>query len=667
MKGRVKYLILLFLAAGCAKLELEEPAEDGKDAGNRIFSAFSTGFSYCVAPVDDDTWIDASKTLQVRDEINRMAEGGINMVIVGSFKFMPMYFIDYSGTPYEEASQMPLSKVASQKETLLANIGYAHSKGIKVLSGSYSHYCPLSFWRAHQDELNPDGVFSDEWLLSVHQGDVFQSALNGSDSGVVPHQQWNNKCYKDFFVWSTEKMLEEIPTLDGFLNCYAESAWTYDINSLKAGMGESASRDKIQTDNDFIDYMNTLHDILSSKKGEDFEIGIRDWYMDMDLLLQTKIPASDIIVSVKYGGYDQPVIALPPWGMELKEKGFKVIFDMLVYDAEFPHPIYWYDADFISGIFTELRNGGVSGFAYQDYRAKSKHDEGNPLRLLTQRTVAAAVSGRSFTRNDALDYLSGIYGSAADPLLRSLECVTSAQSDNIKLTPAWFWKGDGLTVGGLAYNRLWKYADNSASEGGRMEFIRKDVVGIPEYCEAAILDVKSPGHLSDMLARWKSEGRRTPLEAVENMERQADEAQDAMLQARGMGGKGERFGEIFASSVIHRQMVLRDAACIRGTIDFVLSGGQIDGSAQSVTSSRDKMKDTGIHKESEAFAYFTEHVYRDLMLRELCARFAPRRPNLDDAKQYTYISKPCTALGRTFVLPQIDQNELQSLIDLIKN
>ena len=77
-----------------------------------------------------------------------MSEGSINMVIVGSFKFMPMYFVDYSKSPYPEAAQMSSAHISSQKQTLLANIDYAHKKGIKVLSGSYEHYCPYNFWTA---------------------------------------------------------------------------------------------------------------------------------------------------------------------------------------------------------------------------------------------------------------------------------------------------------------------------------------------------------------------------------------------------------------------------------------------------------------------------------------------------------------------------------------
>ena len=670
---RNKVLILLLLVVSCSKIvpdnvESTLPADTGPKSTVLSVSSGSA-LKYRIAPVDNSSWMDSSKLLQVHDEIDRMAAGQINMVIVGSYKFMPMYFVDYSDSPYPEAAMMSKSHIESQKSTLLANIEYAHKKGIKVLSGSYSHFCPYKFWTSHQADLNPDGIFSDSWLLSVHQEDIFQNALSGSEEGVVPHQQWNNPCFKDFWVWSTKAMLDELPTLDGFLNCYAESAWTYDLNKLKAGASEGSSRDMDATNRDFVDYMNTVYSILKEKKGDDsnFEIGIRDWYMDMNLLTQTEIPANKIIISVKYGGYDQPVAACPKWGLDLQAKGFNVIFDMLVYDAEFPHPIYWYDAAFVQKIFDELRKSGVAGFAYQDYRSKSKNDEANPIRILTQNTVAAAVTGKSFTRNDALNYLNGIYGNGDEPILRMLEAVTSALSDEVKLTPSWFWKGDGLTVGGLAFNRLWKFADNNADEGGRMEFIRQEVVGIPEYCEAVIKDVKTPGYLDASLRAWKQAGKRTPYEAIENMEAQADAAMEAMMEARARKTRGDKFGELFASAVVHKQLVLRDVACMKGTIDFVLSGGTIDGSSESVTSDRSKMTDTGIHKEAEAVAYFTEHVYRDLILRQLCAMFTPRRPSLDDPKGYSYISKPAKALGYTFTVPTLDNAELESLIKLIKD
>ena len=667
--SRIITAALLLGAISCGKAVFDEdglvvPGNDGVKA----IGLGTSSFTWRIAPVDNSSWMDPERTLQVRDEIDRMSAGGINTVVVGTYKFMPMYFVDYSGSPYPDAAQMPSSLVSSQKATLLSNIDYAHSRGIKVLSGSYQHYCPYKLWTSHQQDLNPDGVFTDAWLLSVHQDDVFQNALKGDNEGVVPHQQWNNQYFKDFWIWSTKAMLDVLPTLDGFLNCYAESAWTYDISKLKAGTSEGNSRDMQATNLDFIDYMDTLYDILMEKKGGrgNFELGIRDWYMDMNLLSQTKIPAGDIFISIKYGGYDQPVAACPQWGLDLQAKGFNVVVDMLVYDAEFPHPVYWYDTAFINKIIDELKRNGVKGFAYQDFKSKSKYDEANPVRLLTQKTVAAAISGNPMGRADALEYLQGIYGTAANGVLSMLECVTAALSDEVKLTPAWFWKGDGLTVGGLAYNRLWKFADNDASEGGRMEFIRGDIVGIPEYCEAVIKDVTVPGFLDAKLRNWADEGRRTPLEAIENMEQQAETALSAMLDARAQGGCGDKFGELFASAVIQKQLVLRDIACMKGTIDFVLSGGQINGSAQSATSDKKKMINTGIHKEAEAVTFFTEHVYRDLMLRELCSRFAPRRPTMDDAKDYSYVSKPVGALGYSFTIPVINQQELQGYINLIK-
>ncbi|MEI3554493.1 MAG: hypothetical protein V8Q54_07550 [Alistipes senegalensis] len=45
---------------------------------------------------------------------------------------------------------------------------------------------------------------------------------------------------------------------------------------------------------------------------------------------------------------------------------------MHVYDAEYPHPVYWYDNDIVNRIFDNVRAGGFTGIVYQDYTLRGE-------------------------------------------------------------------------------------------------------------------------------------------------------------------------------------------------------------------------------------------------------------------------------------------------------
>ena len=616
---------------------------------------------YKIAMVNNSQWCNPKDIDRTRQDINLISNCGFNTVIVGSYKFMPMFFVDYTDSPYPEAQQMRIEKVRSNIETFRTNIEYAHKKGIRVLSASYSHYAPYKFWIAHQQELNPGGMF-DRLNETAHQNNIYKEAVQGAETGTVPHQQWNNPCFRNFWVWSTRKMLENIPELDGFLNCYAESAWTYDLEAVKNYTGdEKKCRDIEATNRDFIDYMNTVYELLTEVRGKDqFEIGIRDWYMEMPLLLKTKIPTEKILVSVKYSGYDQPLVNYPLWAKDLVELGLSVILDCHVYDAEHPHPLYWYDADTDWEIFSNIAAGGFAGIAYQDFKSKSKGDEYNPIRLLTQQTVGADIAGNRFTNTDALVFLQKYYGKGSEDLLKSLHYVTEAQKDNIKLTPAWFWKGDGLTPGGLTEGRYWKFRDNPDAPAG-MTFVRQEVVGLPEYCEAAL---KGEITLAQAEKQWKSEGRRSPLSVLEDMDRYADSAVYYAKEAlKKTDIKKSNIHEIFASAVIHRAVVTRDIAFIRSAIDFFLSGGQFDGKYHNETD----LLPTGIDRRAACVEGIRQMMRYDLITRELCRRYAPRRPEMRSAKNYYFGRRVASICGEQLSLPKIDTQELNRFISMIEN
>lgn len=637
---------------------------------------------YGVARSGMGDWIHPEKQKDLYVTLDRMVENGINTVILGSFYFMPAYFVDFSATDYPEAQQFSVEEVKRNRETLLANIRYARSKGIQnILLCSYSHYLPVKFWQAHQQELNPGGIY-DRLLKTAHQSKLYLDALDGNDFRI-PHQQWSNPFYKEFFVYSTRLALDALPEVNGFLNCYAESAWTYNEQKLREDQW-TAWKDCIDyaaTDSCFVDYMNTLYDILKEKRGDQFLLGIRDWYMEMPLLTKSKIPADKILVSIKYGGYDQPVANYPLWGEDMRKLGFSVLYDIHVFGSEHPSPLYWYDNDFIQKLVRNIVNAGYKSIAFQDFICG---DNDNPIRHLAQQSIGAAITGRDFTRTDAIHFLQPYYGDAAEDVLLSLECVTASQRDNIRLAPGGFWKGDGLTVGGLLDRSLYMYLDNPGAPKG-MAFIREDVVGLPEYAKAMI---EGEGVLNEAKLQWQHEERRTPEAAMDDMLYNADKALNAMMRARHkVSGSKEKFDELFASAVIHKQLVLRDIAITRAALAYFASGGQHCGQYQADEASfmtdldytqnakfsglgidmPVELEKTGIDMRDEVITNYKEFIRRNIIVQELCSQYMPRRRTLRHPVNYNFAARIVENCGGQLEVPMLpDQEEIAKLSALIE-
>ena len=72
--------------------------------------------------LNNGQWMDSKKKDEVRREVDRIVAEGFNAISIGTYKFMPAYFIDYTKTPYPEAQQFDPKKSASQLETLRTNI-----------------------------------------------------------------------------------------------------------------------------------------------------------------------------------------------------------------------------------------------------------------------------------------------------------------------------------------------------------------------------------------------------------------------------------------------------------------------------------------------------------------------------------------------------------------
>ncbi len=611
---------------------------------------------YRMVTVSNSQWCDPQQKELVEKEIDKMADCGFNIINIGSFKFMPTWFVNYENTDYPEACQFSAGKVAQNVKTVRSNMRYAKLKGFKVVTASYSNYAPTNFWKAHQQELNPNGLYN-RLLTESHQNDLYCRAMEGK-SDVVQAQQWRNPCFRNFFIYSTRLVLDVLPELDGFLNAYAESAWTYDEGKLRDNQWKNWKEcvDYEGTNDDFVDYGNTLNRILKEKRGDDYLIGLRDWYVKPVDLMRMDINPTQLIISVKYAGYDQPLVNYPLWAKDLLDVGFCVLLDMLVYDAENPHPLYWYDNEFDRQMIRNVEEAGFPGIVYHDFMAKSKGDLQNPIRLLTQKTIGSALTHEKFSEDDALMFLTTYYGKAAASLLKSLKSVSLSQELRIKLMPAWFWQGDGLTPGGLSEGRFWKYKDNPEAPVG-MEFVRQEVVSVLDYSQAII-----DGNMKKKEQEWKAAGKKNPLIALDQMLLEADKAVEAALEARKKSSpKHTNKEEIVASAVINKVVALRDAAFTRSAIAYFASGGQYDGKYNNDYT----RLDTGVDQTDICVEELKESIRLDLVMRELCRRYAPRRPEMRSAKGYDFSKRVAKICGHPLIIPSLTGADMKPYLDLI--
>lgn len=615
---------------------------------------------YKMVTVDGGTWCDPRRQAEVKASIDQIAAAGFNSISIGTYKFMPMYFVDYSKSKYPEAQEYDSRTVARNVSTLRENIRYAKSKGIKwFISRSYSHYAPYNFWKAHQAELNPGGIF-DTLLVKAHQSDIYENTLAGRDN-IVPQQQWTNPLFRDFFLYSTVKTLEALPELDGFLNAYAEAAWTYDTNKLKENRWDNWKTvvDYKATEDCFVDYADSLYQMLKEKRGNRLFFGLRDWYVTPEMMKRLHIPSTQLVIAVKYAGFDQPLVNYPPWGKSLLDDGYSVILDIHEFDAEHPHPIYWYDHDIITQTFSNIIAAGFTGVSYLGFVGRGA-EANDPIRLLTDKAVAAAMKGRDVTDAEAIQFLKPYYGGGANDLLLSLKKVSLAQAGLIKLCPAWFWQGDGLTPGGPQTLKFWMLVDHPDAPLG-MAFVRQDVVGVKEYAGKVLAGEAA---LEKAQEAWKRENKKTPYDVMNLMLKSADEAVAAMLDARKKAPAQAPFlRDIVASAVIHKEMVLRNVAFLKAGLAYYESGGQYDGRYNFTA----QMEDTGADKRDECVKEMSALIGHDLILKELCLNYAPRRPRTREQPGYAYAKKIAAILGKQLDIPVINTNELKAMEEIITN
>ncbi len=635
----MKKILSLLLAFTALALHAQEPMQ------------------YRIVPVGSSQWMNPKLSDEVREQIDRIAADGYNVISIGTFTFLPMHIVDYADSPYPEAAEYTPAKVAQNLATLRENISYAKSRGIRyVVTRSYSHYAPYKFWCAHQQELNPDGVF-DQLLRKAHQNDMFQKALAGKSPNCVPQQQWTNDLFRDFFLWSTSRALDLLPELDGFLNAYAEAAWTYDVEKVRPNTWKSWKEcvDYDKTDSCFVNYSNRLAHMLREKRGDDYFFGMRDWYVKPEVMQQLDIPREKLVLSVKYAGYDQPLVNCPPWGKQMLDDGYGVVLDMHVYDAEYPHPVYWYDNNIVNRIFDNVRAGGFTGIVYQDYTLRGEDSADNPVRRLTQLTVAGAMNRKPWSDADAEKYLAKTYRKAAPHVLQSLKAVAHAQEQFIKLMPAWFWRGDGLSVGGLQPLKFWQMFDNPEAPAG-MAFVRQEVVGVPEYCMAWRTGNRSDEELA---AKYHAEKRLTPADVLREMAACADRAVAEAEKARAAGPANAPYlNDIVASAYLNRTLCQRNAALIEAALFFYKSGYVYNDKYEL---SRERVHTEGPEYGAECIAALERYIQRDYLMRRIMLDYSPRRRTLRHANTYSAEQKVANVLKRKIDTEDHTEAEFEAL------
>ncbi|MGN0188405.1 MAG: hypothetical protein ACI395_02700 [Candidatus Cryptobacteroides sp.] len=599
------------------------------------------GMRYKMVVCGQGEWTDPKREENVHKLIDTVVEDGYNVISTGSFYFMPQYFVDFAASPYPEAAVYTSEKIAQNVEVFRSNIRYAKEKGIEFfITRSNSHYVPYPYWLAHQDELNPGGMYTP--LLEVaHQFDMFQKAKEGKSPNCVPHQQWTNPCFRDFFLWSTREVLRVIPELDGFLNAYAEAAWTFDEEKVASGKWKRW-RDCVdyeKTDSCFAAYLNDLYKMLHEERGDDCLLGIRDWYVKPQTLASLDMPKDSLILSVKYAGYDQPLVNFPPWAMDLHEMGLGVSLDIHVFDAEYPSPVYWYNNRVVNEMCSNLIEAGFQGITNQDYIIRGSDSADNPIRRLTQVTFASAIEGKPFSDAQALDFLAKEYKKAAPNVLASLKAVSDANENLIKIMPAWFWRGDGLSVGGTQPFNFWFFFDNPEAPD-RMGFVRQDVVGIPEYVSAVLDGGKSGKELAGI---YHSQGRLTPDDVIRILDEESQKAVDEILKARKLNPKAPKMQDLVASAYINRALSLRNLNFVKAAKLYYLSGYVYNGKFERETS---KVRETGLDYRDEVIACLNEYIQQDLLMRRIMKDFAPRRRTLRHANTYDHESKVAATMKR---------------------
>ena len=85
-----------------------------------IFTAFTLHaqkpMQYRIVPVGSSQWMNPKLSDEVREQIDRIAADGYNVISIGTFTFLPMHIVDYADSPYPKPrnTRLPRSPKTSR-------------------------------------------------------------------------------------------------------------------------------------------------------------------------------------------------------------------------------------------------------------------------------------------------------------------------------------------------------------------------------------------------------------------------------------------------------------------------------------------------------------------------------------------------------------------------
>ncbi|HEX7845710.1 MAG TPA: hypothetical protein VF476_07880, partial [Chitinophagaceae bacterium] len=184
---------------------------------------------------------------------------------------------------------------------------------------------------------------------------------------------------------------------------------------------------------------------------------------------------------------------------------------------------------------------------------------------------------------------------------------------------------------------------------------------VREYVDALI---KGEANFKKAQTDWKAQHRYTPLEAIEQMNNYADEAVANAIEARDKApSDAPHMQELVASAIIHQQLVKRDNAFLQSAIAYFASGGQWDGKYND----NQNFLSTGIDQKAECVKALEEEIYYDLLVRDLCLKYMPRRRAVRGTRAYEFTRRIASLCGKEIPAGETtDAAALQQLIDLIE-
>ena len=312
-----------------------------------------------------------------------------------------------------------------------------------------------------------------------------------------------------------------------------------------------------------------------------------------------------------------------------------------------------------SGFSVSDSPAGFSGFTSLDYINRGDIPD-NPIKLLYQKHTSAAMNNLSFTVEDAENFLMPYFGKASQYILESLENITKAQENYIKLLPSWFWRGDGLSPTGICPQAYWMFMDNPEAPD-RMGFIRQNAVGIQEFVLAA---KKGTQEFEKAKSKWKQEKRMTPIEVISLMQKCADDAITAMEKARMAADRNchRILKDLIANAYVHKVLVDRSEAFIRSALYFYLSGYIWDGQYVRNTDRQDSLYDFTEQCRSQVDKFMEYEV----LFRELRQRYCRRSPGRGKIPSYTAVRQLSNIIGHPFAIKETDRKMLDSYIEQIE-